>query len=119
MHAEAARLFEEVISRPNGAFADRALVGLTRLLVDPEYAGRTMRRRTSWRSASSARAPDSAYAAEARAWRISSASYLTRSQELAQLARELDESTRSWSAARRRSSGSSTWTRSSSSAPRS
>jgi hypothetical protein len=93
-HAEAARLFEEVISRPNGAFADRALLGFARLLVDPEYAGQSYDRAYLVVDRLQREHPNSAYGAEARAWKDLLAAYLTRNQELAQLERELDESTR-------------------------
>lgn len=93
-HAEAARLFEEVISRPNGAFVDRALLGLTRLLVYPEYAGRDYGQAYLVADRLQREYPGSPYVAEARAWQDLLAAYLARSRELVQLERELDESTR-------------------------
>ena len=93
-HAEAARLFEEVISRPNGAFADRALLGFARLLVDPEYASRSYAQAYLVVDRLQREHPNSTYGAEARAWKDLLAAYLTRNRELAQLERELDESTR-------------------------
>lgn len=93
-HDEAVRLFEEVVSRPNGAFADRALLGLTRLLVYPDYAGRNYAQAYLVADRLQREYPGSPYAVEARAWQNLLAAYLTRNQELARLARELDESTR-------------------------
>ena len=117
--AEAARLFEEVISRPNGAFADRALWGFARLLVDPEYEGRSYAQAYLVVDRLQREHPSSPYGAEARAWQDLLAAYLARNQELAQLERELDDSTRELERRGRSSCGSSTWTRSSSGAPRS
>ena len=92
--AEAARLFQEVLSRSNGTFTDRALIGLTRVLVYPEYDGRDYTQAYLVADRLQRDYPTSPYASEARAWQDLLAAYLTRNQELGQLARELDESTR-------------------------
>jgi hypothetical protein len=89
--AEAARLFEEVLRRPGPAFADRALVGLTRLLVDPESATHDYQRAYVLAERLVREHPDSAHTAEARAWRDLLGSYLTRGQELERRAKELDQ----------------------------
>jgi DNA repair exonuclease SbcCD ATPase subunit len=91
-HAEAQRLYEEVLNRPNGAFADRALLGLTRVLVDPDYAGRDYAQAFVLVDRLQREYPRSAYTAEARAWQDLLAAYLMRNQELDMLARELGES---------------------------
>jgi hypothetical protein len=93
-HAEAARLFEEALRLPSPAFGDRALLGLTRLLVDPEYAGRDYPEAYGAAERLLREYPDSPHAAEARAWQDLLAAYLSRNQELAQLLRQLDESAR-------------------------
>ncbi len=92
--AEAARLFEEVLRRPSSAFADRALVGLTRLLVDPESITHDYRRAYLVVERLVKEHPDSAYAAEARAWRDLLGSFLARGQELERRAQELDQNAR-------------------------
>ena len=93
--AEAARLFEEVLRRPAGpAVTDRALVGLTRLLVDPESVTHDYRRAHVLAERLVREHPDSAHAAEARAWRDLLGSYLARGQELERRAQELDQNAR-------------------------
>ncbi len=92
-HAEAARLFAEVLRRPSPAFGDRALVGLTRLLV-AESAGRDYRQAYVVAERLVREYPDSAHAAEGRAWRDLLGSYLARSEELERRTRELDQSAR-------------------------
>jgi hypothetical protein len=92
--AEAARLFEEVLRRPSSAFADRALVGFTRLLVDPESITHDYRRAYLVVERLVREHPDSAYAAEARAWRDLLGSFLARGQELERRAQELDQNAR-------------------------
>jgi hypothetical protein len=93
-YAEATRLYEEVISGPNGTFTDRALIGLARVLVDPEYAGRDYARAYLVAERLQREYPTSPYAAETRAWMDLLAGYLTRDRKLAELERELNESTR-------------------------
>jgi DNA repair exonuclease SbcCD ATPase subunit len=92
-HTEAARLFEEIARRPNQPFADRALVGLTRLLVHPEYAGRDYQQAYVVADRLVREYPDSQYTTEARAWRDLLAAYLALGQELEQRAVELDQRT--------------------------
>jgi hypothetical protein len=91
-HAEAARLFEEVVRRSSPAFADRALLGLTRLLVDSKSAACDYRHAHLVAERLVREYPDSPYAAEARAWRDLLGSYLDREQELEQRTQELDQS---------------------------
>jgi DNA repair exonuclease SbcCD ATPase subunit len=93
-YAEAARLFAEAIDGPHPAFADRALVGLTRLLVCPDYPGRDYRQAYLVADRLRREHPQSRYADEARAWRELLLAYLTRDRELEQRARELEERTR-------------------------
>jgi len=92
-HAEAARLFEEVTRRPSPAFGDRALLGLARLFVDPEYAGRDYRRAYLVADRLLREYPDSYCAAEARAWRDLIGAYLSRGQEVEQRTQELERRT--------------------------
>jgi hypothetical protein len=93
-HADAARLFEEVVRRPSSPFTDRALVGLTRLLVNPESPDRDYRAAHRVAEQLVREYPESPYASEARAWRDLLASYLVRSQQLEQRRQELDDATR-------------------------
>jgi DNA repair exonuclease SbcCD ATPase subunit len=93
-HAEATRLFEEVLRRPRTVFADRALIGLTRLLVDSDNAGRDYRRAHLLAERLVREHPDSAYLAEARSWRDLLGSYLAQGRELERRAQELDKATR-------------------------
>jgi hypothetical protein len=90
-HAEAARLFEEVVRRPSSPFTDRALVGLTRLLVNPESPDRDYRAAHRVAEQLVREYPESPYASEARAWRDLLASYLVRSQQLEQRRQELEK----------------------------
>jgi hypothetical protein len=89
-HGEAARLFEEVTRRPSPAFGDRALLGLARLLADPEYAGRDYRQAYLATERLLREYPDSYCAAEARAWRDLIGAYLSRGQALEQRTLELE-----------------------------
>lgn len=93
-HAEATWLFEEAVRSAHPAYGDRALIGLTRLLVLPEYAGRDYDRAARMAERLVREYPGSPYAAEARAWEDLLAAYLTRSRELEKLERELGESIR-------------------------
>jgi hypothetical protein len=90
-HAEATRMFEEVLRRPGREFGDRALIGLTWLLVDPDSAGRDYGRAYLVTERLVREYPDSAYAGEARAWRDLLGSYLVRERELERRMRELDQ----------------------------
>jgi uncharacterized membrane protein YccC len=91
-YAEAARLFEEVLGTPNGGLADRALIGLTRVLVYPDYAGRDYAQAYLVADRLQREHPSSPFVPEARAWQELLSVYLKRNQELSQLARELAES---------------------------
>jgi hypothetical protein len=91
---EASRLFEEALRSPRPAYGDRALLGLTRLLVLPEYTGQDYAQAARVAERLVQEYADSPLAAEARSWQDLLGAYLTRSQELAQLERELDESAR-------------------------
>ena len=93
-YAEAERLFEQALRRPNAAFADRALLGLTRLLVDSANASRDYRRAYVFAERLAREHPASPYAAEGRAWRDLLGSYLARGQELERRAQELEQSAR-------------------------
>jgi hypothetical protein len=93
-HAEAAWLFEDAVRPAHPAYGDRALIGLTRLLVLPEYAGRDYDRAARMAERLVREYPGSSYAPEARAWEDLLAGYLSRSQELEKLERELEESIR-------------------------
>jgi DNA repair exonuclease SbcCD ATPase subunit len=88
-YAEAERLFQEALRQPNGAFRDRALLGLTRVLVDSEYPGRDYRQAYLTAERLAREYPESAYASEARAWRDLLGSYLARGQELERQTQEL------------------------------
>jgi hypothetical protein len=92
--AEAARLFQEALSRSNGTFTDRALIGLTRVLVYPEYDGRDYTQAYLVANRLQREYPNSPHAPEARAWQELIAAYLTRNQDLGRLTRRLDETTR-------------------------
>jgi hypothetical protein len=83
-HGEAARLFDEVARRPDAPSADRALVGLTRLLVRSEYDARDYRRAYLVVQRLLHEHPGSRYAAEARGWRDLLAAYLALGEELDQ-----------------------------------
>ncbi len=89
--AEAVRLFEEVLRQPSPGFTDRALVGLTRLYVDPGSVTQNYQRAYLVAERLVKEHPDSAHAAETRAWRDLLASYLARGQELQRRAMELDQ----------------------------
>jgi hypothetical protein len=93
-YPEAARLFSAVINGSNGAFTDRALLGLTRVLVYPEYPGRDYAQAYALTERLQREYPHSPYVAEARAWRDLLGAYLTRNEELSRLARELDQNAR-------------------------
>jgi hypothetical protein len=81
-HAEAVRLFEEVTRNPSAAFADRALLGLTRSLCNREYAGHDYLQAYLAADRLVREYPDSQHADEARAWRDLLVAYLARGQEL-------------------------------------
>lgn len=81
-HAEAVLLFDEVTRNPSAAFADRALLGLTRSLCNPEYAGRDYLQAYLAADRLVREYPDSQHAGEARAWRDLLVAYLAQGQDL-------------------------------------
>lgn len=90
-HAQAVVLFEEITRNPSSPFADRALLGLTRSLCNPEYAGRDYRQAYLVADRLVREYPDSQHAAEARAWRDLLLGYLARGQELERRTMELEQ----------------------------
>jgi outer membrane protein assembly factor BamD (BamD/ComL family) len=81
-HAEAVLLLDEVARNPSAAFADRALLGLTRSLCNPEYAGHDYHQAYLAADRLVREYPDSRHAGEARAWRDLLVAYLARGQDL-------------------------------------
>jgi hypothetical protein len=90
-HKEAARLFDEIARDPSSAFADRALLGLTRILCNPEYAGRDYAQAYVVADRPVHDYPGSPYASEGRAWRELLVAYLALEQEFAQRTAELHQ----------------------------
>jgi hypothetical protein len=90
-HTQAVLLFEEITRNPSSPFVDRALLGLTRSLCNPEYAGRDYRQAYLMADRLVREYPDSHYAAEARAWRELLLAYLVRGQEIERRTMELEE----------------------------
>jgi Skp family chaperone for outer membrane proteins len=90
-HKEAARLFDEIARDPGSAFADRALLGLTRILCNPEYAGRDYAQAYVVADRLVHDYPGSPYASEGRAWRELLVAYLALEQEFAQRTAELHQ----------------------------
>lgn len=90
-HAQAVLLFEEITRNPSSAFADRALLGLTRSLCSPEYPGRDYRQAYLVADRLVREYPDSHHTAEARAWRDLLLGYLARGQELERRTMELEQ----------------------------
>jgi hypothetical protein len=90
-HDQAVALFEQVTQNPSSAFVDRALLGLTRSLCDPEYAGRDYRLAFVMADRLVQEFPDSHLAAEGRAWRNVLLGYLVRGQELDRRTMELEQ----------------------------
>jgi outer membrane protein assembly factor BamD (BamD/ComL family) len=90
-HAKAVPLFEEVMRNPSSAFTDRALLGLTRSLCNPEYAGRDYLQAFLAADRLVREYPDSPLADEAVAWRDLLVAYLVRGQELDQRASQLEQ----------------------------
>jgi Skp family chaperone for outer membrane proteins len=95
------RLFEEVAQDPSSAFADRALLGLTRSLCNREYAGHDYVAAYVAADRLLREYPDSRYAEEARAWRDLLEGHLAGGQELARrlvqvegMVRELERQSR-------------------------
>ncbi len=90
-HTEAVRLFEEVARDPTSPFVDRALLGLTRTLCQPEYAGRDYNHAFAVADRLVQDYPDSPYASEGRAWRDLLAAYLSTGEALDQRTRDLEQ----------------------------
>jgi hypothetical protein len=74
-----------VLHRPDSAFSDLALLGLTRALVNPEYSGRDYRQAFVAAERLIREYPDSPYAGGVRAWRELLGAYLARTRELERL----------------------------------
>jgi outer membrane protein assembly factor BamD (BamD/ComL family) len=88
--AEATLLFDAVTQQsPPSPFQDRALAGLGRVLVSPDHGGRDYRRAHAVFDRLVREHPDSAYAAEARAWRDLLGAYLAAGLELERRTQEL------------------------------
>jgi hypothetical protein len=90
-HTEAVRLFEEVARDPTSPFVDRALIGLTRALCQPEYAGRDYGQAYVAADRLVHDYPQSPYASEGRAWRDLLAAYISAGDALEQRTRDLDQ----------------------------
>ena len=90
-HDKAVALFEELAKDPSSPVADRALLGLTRSLCNPEYAGHDYRQAFLVADRLVREYPASQYAVEARAWRELLLGYLTRSRELERRTMELEQ----------------------------
>ena len=90
-HKEAARVFDEIARDPSSAFADRALLGLTRILCNPEYAGRDYAQAYVVADRLVHDYPGSPYASEGRAWRELLVAYLALEQEFAERTAELHQ----------------------------
>jgi hypothetical protein len=88
-HTEAARLFDEVARDPSSPFADRALLGLTRVLCNPQYLGRDYSQAYVVADRLVRDYPDSPYAGEGRAWRDLLLAHLALEKELDQRTAEL------------------------------
>lgn len=93
-HTEAVRLFEEIARDPKSPFVDRALLGLTRTLCQPEYAGLDYTQAFAFANRLVQDFPDSPYASEGRAWRDLLAAYLSTGEALDQRTRDLEQLTR-------------------------
>jgi hypothetical protein len=90
-HAQAVLLYEEVANNTSSPVRDRALLGLTRSLCNPEYVGHDYRQAYFVADRLVREYPDSQHAVEARAWRDLLLGYLARGRELEQRAMELDQ----------------------------
>ena len=90
-HDKAVALFEELAKDPSSPVADRALLGLTRSLCNPEYAGHDYRQAFLVADRLVREYPASQYAVEARAWRELLLGYLARSRELESRTMELEQ----------------------------
>jgi hypothetical protein len=90
-HDQAVPLFEEIARDPSSPVADRALLGLTRSLCNPGYAGHDYRQAYIVADRLVREYPDSHHAVEARAWRELLLGYLSRSRELERRTMELEQ----------------------------
>jgi hypothetical protein len=90
-HDKAVALFEEVAKDPSSPVADRALLGLTRSLCNPEYAEHDYRQAFLVADRLVREYPASQYAVEARAWRELLLGYLARGRELERRTMELEQ----------------------------
>jgi hypothetical protein len=90
-HDKAVALFEEAAKNPGSPVADRALLGLTRSLCNPEYAGHDYRRAFVVADRLVREYPASQYTVEARAWRELLLGYLARGRELERRTMELEQ----------------------------
>jgi hypothetical protein len=84
-------LFQEVADNPSSAFADRALLGLTKSLCSPDYAGHDYRLAYVMADRLVRDYPDSHLAPEGRAWRDLILAYLARGQEIDRRTMELEQ----------------------------
>lgn len=90
-HDKAVALFEEVAKDPSSPVADRALLGLTRSLCNPEYAQHDYRQAFLVADRLVHDYPASQYSVEARAWRELLIGYLARGRELERRTMELEQ----------------------------
>ena len=90
-HDKAVALFEELAKDPSSPVADRALLGLTRSLCNPEYAGHDYRQAFLVADRLVREYPASTAYCEARAWRELLLGYLARSRELERRTMELEQ----------------------------
>ncbi len=90
-HDKAVALFEEVAKDPTSPVADRALLGLTRSLCNPEYAEHDYRQAFLVADRLVREYPASQYSVEARAWRELLLGYLARGRELERRTMELEQ----------------------------
>ena len=90
-HDRAVPLFQEVVENPSSAFADRALLGLTKSLCSPDYAGHDYRLAYVMADRLVREYPDSRLAPEGRAWRDLILGYLGRGQEIERRKMELEQ----------------------------
>ena len=90
-HDQAVPLFEEIARNPSSPVADRALLGLTRSLCNPEYAGHDYRQAFLVADRLVREYPNSQHSVEARAWRELLLGYLARGRELERQSMELEQ----------------------------
>ena len=90
-HDKAVALFEEIAKDPGSPVADRALLGLTRSLCNPEYPQHDYRQAFVVADRLVREYPASQYTVEARAWRELLLGYLARGRELERRTMELEQ----------------------------